>query len=204
MNEEIINFINYINNKYNSFEMENINNHLNIKRYTKPTMAGFVENGTAALIADILKDKKYSYLIDSQMSVGKGQPIRPDIIIYDEKGIIHGIVEVKSQLGYSGNFNENIYNKKIKELKYASKNGILKIKKENISFTISKNCVDFVVILMNSNGHHNIEKFKNINSFILFTSDKNDLWYDNLSLDFLNKDENGFFNFCTFIKRIGD
>ena len=204
MEKAIANLIKYINNKYQSFEMENINNHKNVRRYTKHTMAGYVENGIALLIDDILSNKKLYYLIDSQISVGERQPIRPDILIYDENNVIHCIVEVKSQLGYSGGFKKDNYNNKIKKIKKASKKGLLKLKKDKIDFIVSDNCLDLVVILMNANSHGNAGKFKDVNSFVLFSSNKNDLWYDNLSINYLNMEENGFYSFCNFIKKIGD
>ena len=151
MKKAIDNLIKYLSSKYKSFEMENIYNHKNVRRYTKPTMAGYVENAIALLIDDILSERKLHFLIDSQISVGERQPVRPDILIYDDNNIIHCIVEVKSQLGYSGGFKKDAYYDKIKKIKKAAKDGVLKLKKEKIEFTVSNNCCDLVVILMNAN-----------------------------------------------------
>ncbi len=204
MEKAVDKLIKYLSNKYKSFEMDNIYNHKNVRRYTKPTMAGYVENGIALLIDDILSEKKLNYLIDSQISVGERQPVRPDILIYDDNNIIHCIVEVKSQLGYSGGFNKEAYYNKIKKIKKSAKNGTLKLKRDAIDFTVSDDCRDLVVILMNSNSHGNTGRFKDINSFVLFSSNKNDLWYDSLSKNKLNMEKNGFYDFCEFVKKIGD
>ena len=80
---------------------------------------------------------------------------------------------------------------------------MLKLKKEKIGFTVSDNCLDLVVILMNANSHGNTDRFKEVNSFVLFSSAKNDLWYDSLSVNKMNIEKNGFYNFCEFIKKIG-
>ena len=111
--KEIDNFIKYIKDCYDNLETDNIGGNSNICRYTRPSMSGYVENAVAILINDILKDKKLNYIIDAQLSVGKSQPLRPDIIIYNENNEILGIVEVKSQLGYAGDFSYVEYNKKI-------------------------------------------------------------------------------------------
>lgn len=203
MNEKALqNLIDYIYDKYENLETKNIGNKENIRRYTKPIMAGYVENAVALFINDVLKDKKLNYLIDSQLSIGKRQPLRPDIIIYDENNEIHAIIEVKSQLGYSGGFDKNKYNEKIEDLKKASDECILSLKREDINFRISKKCIDFVVILMSSNSHNNLEKYNGINYFILFKNDDMDVWYDKLSFDCVNHDKKGVEAFVDYIKTL--
>ncbi len=102
--------INYIKKKYNDLEEEMIyiGGNKNINRHTRLSMSGYVENAIAILIDDILskKGKKYNYLVDVQLIVDK-KTYRPDIIIYDDNNVIYGMVEVKAQLGYSGNFNKD-------------------------------------------------------------------------------------------------
>ena len=200
--------IKYIKKRYKSLETKCIYEKRNVNRYTNPIMSQYVENGIALFINEILKDKKMNYLIDSQLCVGERQPIRPDIIVYDENKEIHAIVEVKSQLGYSGNFKKNTYNNRIKKIKEAAKKGILKIKKGEdgpTNFKVSKNCKDFIVILMSENGRNNISKFEGTNYFVLFNSTKEKkVWYDNLSFDFINNDDHGFKKLVEFIKKIGN
>ena len=172
-------------------------------------MSEYVENGIAIFINDVLKDKKLNYCIDAQLSVGKRQPKRPDIIIYNNNNEILGIVEVKSQLGYSRNFDFKGYNEKIEVLKAASKKGLLKLKNEeekedeDIYFTISKKCIDFVVILTESNGFKKNSKNKSekVKYYSIFNKGT---WYGKLSTDALNHGENGIEGLINIIKRIGD
>lgn len=103
--------IKYLKEKYNSLETSSIGGKKNITRYTKPIMSDYVENAVALLI-DKIKGNQLNYLIDSQLSVGN-KIVRPDIIIYDKNNVIVGIAEVKSQLGYAGNFNKEDYNERI-------------------------------------------------------------------------------------------
>lgn len=73
-----------------------------------------------------------------------------------------------------------------------------------MEFPISDNCKYFIVILMSSNSHNNLKKFEGTNYFVLFTKEKNkNLWYDNLSLESLNKEKDGYNKFVDFIKTIG-
>lgn len=193
--------INYLKGKYNSLEYE-IEGNKNIKRYTKPSMSNYTENAIALLINKI-KQNQLNYLIDPQLSVGDKKIIRPDIIIYDKNNVIVGIGEVKSQLGYAGNFNKEEYNQKIKKLKKASDKNILVLKKQNMYFSISDNCKNFIVILMSSNNHNNLEKFKGTNYFVLFEKENNkNLWYDTLSLESLNKKKHGYTDFAEFVKKM--
>ena len=194
--------INYIENKYNNLETEKIGGKNNIRRYTKPIMSGYVENAIAILINEVLKNQKLNYLIDSQLSIGKRQPLRPDIIIYDNNNEIKGIVEVKSQLGYSGNFNSDDYNERIKNIKIAAEKGVLSLKKENINFKVSKKCIDLIVILMATNEHNNLEKYEKSNHYLLFKSHNKDIWYDKLSMDTVNHEEGGFDDFIKCIKNM--
>ena len=204
------NLIDYITKNYERIvnECNKINNEENVKRYTTPIMSQYVENGIALFINDIIKDKKMNYLIDSQLCVGERQPIRPDIIVYDENNEIHAIVEVKSQLGYSGNFKKSTYNNRIKKIKEADKKDVLKIQKGEdgpLKFTVSKKCKDFIVILMSENGRNNVSKFEGTNYFVLFNSTKEKkVWYDKLSFDCINKDVHGFEKLVEFIKKIGN
>ena len=208
--EEGNKLIKYITENYKRIknECDNIDGEENVKRYTKPIMSQYVENGIALFINDIIKDKKMNYYIDSQLCVGERQPIRPDIIIYDEKDEIHAIVEVKSQLGYSGNFKKSTYKNRIKKIKEAARKGILKIKKgENgpLYFKVSEDCKDFIVILMSENGRNNFSKFEGTNYFVLFNSTKEKkVWYDKLSFDCINKDVHGFDELVEFIKKTGN
>lgn len=193
--------IDYLKEKYNSLECV-IEGNKNIKRYTKPSMSNYTENAIALLINKI-KKKQLNYLIDPQLSVDNKKIIRPDIIIYDKNNVIVGIIEVKSQLGYAGNFNKEDYNKKIKQLKKASDKNLLALKKQNMYFSISDNCKNFIVILMFSNNHNNLEKFKGTNYFVLFEKENNkNLWYDTLSLESLNKKKHGYTDFAEFVKKI--
>ena len=202
--------IDYITNKYEKIvkECNHINDKENVKRYTRPIMSQYVENGIALFINDIIKEKKMNYYIDTQLCVGERQPIRPDIIIYDEENVIHAIVEVKSQLGYSGNFKKSTYNNRIKKIKEAAKKNALEIKKGEdgpLKFTVSEKCKDFIVILMSENGRNNVSKFEGTNYFVLFNSTKEKkVWYDSLSFDFINKDVHGFEKLVEFIKKIGN
>ena len=71
------------------------------------------------MIEDILskQGKKYNYLVDVQLNVD-GHIKRPDILIYDDDNVIHGVVEIKSQLGWEGDFNKDgRYFKRIKSIK---------------------------------------------------------------------------------------
>ena len=193
--------VDYLFQKYNSLE-NTIEGRKNIKRYTKPSMASYTENAIALLI-DKIKGNELNYLIDSQLFVGHKKVIRPDIIIYDKNNVIVGVVEVKSQLGYAGSFSKEQYNKKIKMLKEASDNGVLSITKMNMNFSVSNNCQYFIAILMSSNNHNNLKKFKGTNYFVLFEKEKGkNLWYDNLSVEFLNKNEHGYDQFVDFVKKI--
>ena len=193
--------IDYLSQKYTSLE-NTIDGKENIKRYTKPSMASYTENAIALLI-DNIKKSKLNYLIDSQLSVCKSKIIRPDIIIYDKNNVIIGIAEIKSQLGYAGNFNVKDYNKKIKMLKEASNKGILSISKINMNFSISDKCKFFIVVLMSSNSHDNLKKLKGTNYFVLFEKEKGKkLWYDNLSAKYINKKEHGYNQFVDFVKKI--
>lgn len=193
--------IDYLKEKYNSLECV-IEGNKNIKRYTKPSMSNYTENAIALLINKIKKNQ-LNYLIDPQLSVDNKKIIRPDIIIYDKNNVIVGIIEVKSQLGYAGNFNKEDYNKKIKQLKKASDKNLLALKKQNMYFSISDNCKNFIVILMFSNNHNNLEKFKGTNYFVLFEKENNkNLWYDTLSLESLNKKKHGYTDFAEFVKKI--
>ena len=204
------NFTDYLKTKYEKLELENINNCSNIKRHTKPIMAEYVENSIAILLNDIL-GKKYDYIIDSQISVDDKKIVRPDIIICDKNNIIHGIIEVKAQLGYSKNDPEK-YNKKNNEIKEASNNNTLKINnktsgddsnKEKVSMKVSEDCIDCLVILTDHNNHGNFKKLeeqKDINYFVLFKGEK--IWYDNIDATKLNKDKDGFDSFVEFISRI--
>ncbi len=193
--------IDYLKEKYNSLECV-IEGNKNIKRYTKPSMSNYTENAIALLINKIKKNQ-LNYLIDPQLSVDNKKIIRPDIIIYDKDNVIVGIIEVKSQLGYAGNFNQEDYNQKIKQLKKTSDKHLLALKKQNINFSISDNCKNFIVILMSSNNHNNLEKFKDTNYFVLFEKEKNkNLWYDTLSLETLNEKKHGYFDFIEFVKKI--
>ena len=115
--------IDYIKGKYviNTKEMDNVGGNKNIKRYTYLTMSGYVENAIAVLINDILKSKgkKYKYIIDAQLSVDS-KLYRPDIVIYDDDNNIHGLVEIKAQLGYANSFNEGgSYVNRIKRIRKA-------------------------------------------------------------------------------------
>ena len=193
--------IDYLKEKYNSLECV-IEGNKNIKRYTKPSMSNYTENAIALLINKIKKNQ-LNYLIDPQLSVDNKKIIRPDIIIYDKNNVIVGIIEVKSQLGYAGNFNKEDYNKKIKQLKKASDKNLLALKKQNMYFSISDNCKNFIVILMSYNNHNNLEKFKGTNYFVLFEKENNkNLWYDTLSLESLNKKKHGYTDFAEFVKKI--
>ena len=200
--KEIDNFIKYIKDCYDILETDNIGGNSNICRYTRPSMSGYVENAVAILINDILKDKKLNYIIDAQLSVGKSQPLRPDIIIYNENNEILGIVEVKSQLGYAGDFSYVEYNKKIKTIKIAGKKGLLSIKSRNLTFTVSNSCLDCVVIFMSSNHPKVIEKFKKVNHYVLF--DDKYVWYDNLSKNHINFGDKGISDFIEYIKKLGN
>ena len=154
------NFTDYLKTKYEKLELENINKCSNIKRHTKPIMAEYVENSIAILLNDIL-GKKYDYIIDSQISVDDKKIVRPDIIICDKNNIIHGIIEVKAQLGYS-KIDPEKYNKKNNEIKEASNNNKLKINnktsgddsnKEKVPMKVSEDCIDCVFILTDHNNH---------------------------------------------------
>ena len=215
MEDIITNFIDYIKEEYNLLNNNKINNCSNIRRYTMPIMAGNVENGIAILLNNILKKKKYNYLIDPQLSIGKRQVIRPDIIIYDNNFEIHGIIEVKSQLGYS-EIDKTEYKKRIKKIKDAAKKAKLKVNKaftdnqedKPTYFSVSQTCKDCIIILMNANDHgktEEIEKIKDINYFLLFKGEKNEeLWYDTLSEKFINKDKRGFKDLVDFIEKLED
>lgn len=113
--------LNYICKKYEEtdLEMDAIAGNKNIKRHTRLTMSSYVENSIAILIEDILskQGKKYNYLVDVQLNVD-GHIKRPDILIYDDDNVIHGVVEIKSQLGWEGDFNKDgRYFKRIKSIK---------------------------------------------------------------------------------------
>ena len=112
--------LNYICKKYEEtdLEMDAIDGKKNIKRHTRLTMSSFVENSIAIMIEDIIskQDKKYNYLVDVQLNVD-GRIKRPDILIYDDDNVIHGVVEIKSQLGWEGKFNNNSYFKRINFIK---------------------------------------------------------------------------------------
>ena len=149
--EGIEELIEYIKDRYDKSEMDNIYRKKNIKRHTHPIMSEYVENAVAILINAILtkknKNNDYKYLIDTQLCIenkkGKKSIIRPDIIIYSENnGIntIHGIVEVKSQLGYAGNFKKKDYDEKINRIK-KSKSLTSKIRKNQDDIYILKNAV---------------------------------------------------------------
>lgn len=199
MNYESV-LIEYIKKNYLSLETDNIDGYHNIRRYTKPIMSNYVENGIAILLNQINFNKKFNYVIDGQFNVN-GKIFRPDIVIYDDNNVIYGIVEIKTQLGYSGNFKKDDYIKRVKKFKTASKEGKLKLNKVN--FIVSDNCKDFIVILMNANGHNNIINFDGLEYFVLFASQNNKkLWYDNLSLDFINKGNHGFEKFINFVQKI--
>jgi hypothetical protein len=207
--ESIEKLIEYIKYKYSCLELENVGGYKNIKRYTKPIMSEYVENAVAIFINDVLKNKKLNFCIDPQLSVGERNPKRPDIIIYNNNNEILGIVEVKSQLGYSHDFNSKDYYKRIKKMKAASKKGLLRLKNEEpkteedkyIYFTISKKCIDFVVILTAENGHKNLEKYKKVNHYLLFNKG---IWYNEMPINSLNHGENGIEGLINTIKRIGD
>lgn len=204
------NFTDYLKKKYENLELENINKCSNIKRHTKPIMAEYVENSIAILLNDIL-GKKYNYIIDPQISVDDKKIVRPDIIICDKNNIIHGIIEVKANLGYSKITPEK-YNKKNNKIKEASNNNILKINnktsgddlaKEKVPMKVSEDCIDCVVILTDQNDHgnlKNLEEQKDINYFVLFKGEK--IWYNNIDATKLNKDKDGFESFVEFISRI--
>jgi hypothetical protein len=194
--------INYIVEKYNNLEMDKIDNKSNIRRYTRPIMSNYVENGIAIFMNEILKEKKLNYYIDTQLSVGEKQPLRPDIIVYDDNNVIHAIVEVKSQIGYAGDFTKDAYNKKIEKIKHASNNGKLKISRDDMYFTVSKKCLDFVVVLMSSNSHDNFDNFKDVNSYFLFNDGDPVTWYDNLSRERLNLGKLGINDFVEQLRKI--
>ena len=201
--EKINKVINYITTKYKELETENIGGYKNINRYTKPTMANYAENAIAILINEILKEKKYNYLIDAQLYVGKSKTIRPDIIIYDNNNVIHGIIQVKAQIGYETENVKEKYNTKLKQLEDASNKGILKISKIKQLFTISKNYKECIVILMSANSHSFKENFKGLNYFVIFDNNNSGNWYHNLSKELLNHNTNGIDDFIDFISQIG-
>ncbi len=205
------NLINYIKEKYENLEMKNIGGRSNIERHTKPIMSEFVENAVAILIDDILKGKKYKYIIDAQLSIGAKNPLRPDIIIADKNNVIYGIVEVKAQLGYVGDSYSDKYKDRIKRIKNAAENGYLYIKnkEKNIKekYIISESFKDFIVVLMSANSRKLLEDnniFKGLDYFLLFSGKdgKNHLWYDNLT-EYLNDDkekENTYTKFVEYIE----
>ena len=209
------NLIKYIEEKYENLEMKNIGGKENIERYTRPIMSEFVENAVAILIDDILKGKKYKYIIDSQLIIGERNPLRPDIIIADKDNVIHGIVEVKAQLGYAGDFKVSEYNKKINRIKKAAKKGLLSINKKerNIEtskekvnkekYTLSDDFKDFIVILMSANDNDNLKNFIGTEHFLLFSGRKGDnhQWYDNLT-EYLNVEENKGNTYIEFVRYI--
>lgn len=199
----------YIMGKFEELDnsKKSIGGRKNINRYTRPIMSQYVENGVAILLDDIIK-KNYNYLIDAQVSIGNRKIYRPDIIIYDNSNVIRGIVEVKSQLGYAGNFDVKEYSKKIVAMKEMAKKGELKIRigDEQIYFSIANNCKDFIVILMSANDHNNRPRFEGANYFVLFSQDEDErgLWYNSLDR-FLNdnvKDPHSYNKFVDFVKKI--
>lgn len=216
MNEEEV-LIKYIKEKYSQLEDErkSIGDKSNIKRYTMPTMSQYVENAVAILINQILEKnskEKYNYYIDPQLSV-EGKLYRPDIIIYDNNNVIHGIVEVKSQLGYVNiDQTAQTYKEKIDRIKKVGENGTISVKKIEEDFSVSKKCKDMIVILMSANSHGKIKEgeikgFEDINYFILFdeTEKKKDqeLWYNSIE-DYLNiypKRKHTYTKFVEFLKK---
>ncbi len=183
-------FINYIKKEYKKLEKKknNIANNPNIQRYTSYPMSYIVENAVAILINEIKKGK-INCIIDPQLSVDK-TIYRPDIIIYDKNNVIKYIIEVKSHLGYLNKDFSKKYQEKINKIKKAKQ-----ISLKKTEFTIHNQLKHCLVILMKANSHQNEENL-NIPYFILFEKNK---WYNDLNINFINKNKHGFDDFIKFL-----
>lgn len=183
-------FINYIKKEYKKLEKQknNIANNPNIQRYTSYPMSYIVENAVAILINEIKKGK-INCIIDPQLSVDK-TIYRPDIIIYDKNNVIKYIIEVKSHLGYLNKDFSKKYQEKINKIKKAKQ-----ISLKKTEFTIHNQLKHCLVILMKANSHQNEENL-NIPYFILFEKNK---WYNDLNINFINKNKHGFDDFIKFL-----
>ncbi len=219
-----------VNNKYNDLvkEGKHVCRHQNITRYTIPIMTRYVEDYIAVLVNDILdgERKNYEIQIDTQMGgiekrgeEKKNPTIRPDIIVYertkDNKCKIILVLEVKSQLGYAGDWNHDDYMDKIDRMYQSAKSEKLhcrngKEHKEIKNFIFDANYKSGVVVLMASNCTARNNAFsnfmKNENYFCFFDATidgnkKNVNWYHSISLSNIYKEKGKDFEaFVKFLK----
>ena len=175
------NLLNRLNRDYEDNLIKlNVGN--NIKRKTNLTMSDSCENNISIMISEILKSKKYKYIIDAYFSCKANKTTklyRPDITIIDGNEIV-GMLEIKAQMGYSGPQSPDDYNKKLDTFlkseittKYDDLHKAKCLeetiqfwnsfenndKKNNkISFTISPDANYYVLTVLSKNHCHNVEE----------------------------------------------